>query len=151
MKDTILNSHDIEKAIEINRLPVSSIETLIGLYIATTDLATSFLALEHLTHHETLVGESTHVFRDFGRLNGQEWRRVLQPIICEDWGFCSRRSESGFGDSRVLFAELAKVIAPSIIKDKSFDLREQMYLILLTVYLSRSSLTKLCECSNKRR
>ncbi len=142
----VLNQSEIEQAIVLNRLSLSGLEALIGIHYASENIENSVLVVGHL-ENSTTAQQSIETFQKIGRREGEKWRELLKDRICKDWKYSERRKLGGFGDSRIFFSTLSGIIEPLIVGGNNEECsRSRMLLILVTVYLSRRSLSSLCEC-----
>lgn len=73
-------------------------------------------------------------------------------ILCEQWGYCHRRSTEGLGDPRYLIQVLAPLIGPVLqeIYSPPGGLLNRPLLIVACVFVARTGLSTLCRCEEQR-
>lgn len=145
-QEFLLSKEEIEQAIILSRFSMQMLYCFLGLVLNTYSLPSLVLFFEEIGHAEDM---DVFVARleEIGREEGANILAAVKVAICEQWGYCRRRSTDGLGDPRHFIQVLAPVIGPELSKRYSSGKNlDRSFLITACVFVARSNLGKLCNC-----
>jgi len=135
---------DMEQAMVLNKLHLRALFAVLGVIRLSQELPGIVTWIERLANRSDMKSTLSNL-ASVGEERYRSMLQTLKPAICNDWDYCRRKTNDGFGDPRRLLDSLAELVASN---QKLLGEISHSELVVISVLLSRTDLNGWCECES---
>lgn len=143
-----LSEAEIEQAMVLSMFEKRDLYAIFYLSLMASHLSDLILFYESAGGSDT-VSELLSDCSTTGRSLYQTQLDILEDSLCNEWRYCKRRADAGFGNARILISALFQFVVATLLRKGEVSISRDSQL-LFVVLLARADLSALCKCSERK-